>query len=260
MLVKLKLFLCLAMAVGLASFAHAQDTQENLKGKLEERYKGQKVNVVPPGVIVGFAKITGELVLSGNDFSVHYDHFFDGVDIPKGYQKRDKFDERTTQEVDATGAVYSSTTEPGETLEVVKLNFLRRGKEYLLDLLLKAISARHLSVRGRQAQGATILSKNDIGVSFRFILPADVVEHGKYDEVVERINRYFMPEREYVEIQSKSAAAASAPKTVELGQTVDQVQAVLGKPETIINLGTKVTFVYKNLKVVFADGKVVDVQ
>lgn len=61
-------------------------------------------------------------------------------------------------------------------------------------------------------------------------------------------------------MQSKSAAAARTPKTVELGQTVDQVEAVLGKPETIINLGTKVTFVYKNLKVVFVDGRVVHVQ
>lgn len=258
---KLKLVSCLALAaVCLGPSANAQDTPETLKKKLEERYKRQRVNVVPPGVIVGFAKITGELVLSGNDFSVHYDHFFDGVEIPKGYQRRDKFDERTTQQVDATGAVYSSTTEPGETLEVAKVNFLKRGNQYLLDFLLKAVAVRHLSVRGRQAQGATILAKNDIGVSFRFILPADVVEQGKYDQVVERVNRYFIPEREYADLQSKSAAAASAPKTVELGQTVEQVEAVLGKPETIINLGTKVTFVYKNLKIVFVDGKVVDVQ
>lgn len=52
----------------------------------------------------------------------------------------------------------------------------------------------------------------------------------------------------------------NAPKTVALGQTRAEVEAILGKPETILDLGAKVTYVYKNLRVIFADGKVVDVQ
>lgn len=57
-----------------------------------------------------------------------------------------------------------------------------------------------------------------------------------------------------------TADEALAPKTVALGQSRADVEAILGKPDTIIDLGPKVTYVYKNLRVVFTDGKVADVQ
>jgi len=50
------------------------------------------------------------------------------------------------------------------------------------------------------------------------------------------------------------------PQTIQLGMTTDQVQAALGKPEKIVNLGPKQLFVYKDLKVTFVNGKVSDVQ
>jgi len=49
-------------------------------------------------------------------------------------------------------------------------------------------------------------------------------------------------------------------KTVSLGQTMAEVEAILGKPDTKVNLGTKVTYIYKTMKVIFTDGKVTDVQ
>jgi hypothetical protein len=50
------------------------------------------------------------------------------------------------------------------------------------------------------------------------------------------------------------------PQTIQLGMTTDQVQAALGKPEKIVNLGAKQIYVYKDLKVTFVNGKVADVQ
>jgi len=50
------------------------------------------------------------------------------------------------------------------------------------------------------------------------------------------------------------------PKTIQLGMTPEEVQAVLGQPEKIVNLGSKQILVYKDLKVTFVDGKVSDVQ
>jgi len=50
------------------------------------------------------------------------------------------------------------------------------------------------------------------------------------------------------------------PPTIQLGQTVDQVQAVLGQPDKIVNLGAKLIYVYKDLKVTFMNGKVADAQ
>jgi len=50
------------------------------------------------------------------------------------------------------------------------------------------------------------------------------------------------------------------PQTIQLGMTIDQVQAAMGKPEKIFNLGAKQIYVYKDVKVTFLNGKVADVQ
>jgi hypothetical protein len=53
---------------------------------------------------------------------------------------------------------------------------------------------------------------------------------------------------------------AAEPQTIEKGQTTDQVQGSLGKPDKVVNLGAKQIWVYKDLKVTFLNGKVSDVQ
>jgi len=55
-------------------------------------------------------------------------------------------------------------------------------------------------------------------------------------------------------------AEQAPPKTIELGQTRDQVVEALGQPEKIVNLGSKQIYVYKDMKVTFLNGKVSDVQ
>ncbi|MBZ5719815.1 MAG: hypothetical protein LAO03_05490 [Acidobacteriia bacterium] len=50
------------------------------------------------------------------------------------------------------------------------------------------------------------------------------------------------------------------PQTIQLGQSIDDVQNALGKPEKIVNLGAKQIYVYKDLKITFVKGKVTDVQ
>lgn len=54
--------------------------------------------------------------------------------------------------------------------------------------------------------------------------------------------------------------AAVNQKTIELGQTIEQVEATFGKPLTVIKLGDKVIYTYKDIKVTFIKGKVADVQ
>ena len=60
--------------------------------------------------------------------------------------------------------------------------------------------------------------------------------------------------------QQAQQAPAAEPQTIEKGQTPDQVQGSLGKPDKIVNLGSKQIWVYKDLKVTFVNGKVSDVQ
>jgi len=60
--------------------------------------------------------------------------------------------------------------------------------------------------------------------------------------------------------QQQAPAQAPAPAQIQLGQSIDDVVAALGKPEKIVDLGAKKIYVYKDLKITFTNGKVSDVQ
>jgi hypothetical protein len=49
---------------------------------------------------------------------------------------------------------------------------------------------------------------------------------------------------------------AAAPPSVNTGQTIDEVIAILGQPKKKVDLGAKKIYVFDNLKVTFTDGKV----
>jgi hypothetical protein len=55
-------------------------------------------------------------------------------------------------------------------------------------------------------------------------------------------------------------APPTAPAKIEIGQTPEQVKAILGEPDQVFDGGPKQIFIYKNLKVTFVKGKVTDVQ
>ena len=54
--------------------------------------------------------------------------------------------------------------------------------------------------------------------------------------------------------------AQATPPTIQLGQSIDDVENAMGKPEKIVNLGAKQIYVYKDLKITFIKGKVSDVE
>ena len=58
----------------------------------------------------------------------------------------------------------------------------------------------------------------------------------------------------------QQAQQQAEPQTIQMGMTTDQVQNALGQPTKVVNLGPKQIYVYKDLKVTFFGGKVVDVQ
>jgi len=57
-----------------------------------------------------------------------------------------------------------------------------------------------------------------------------------------------------------SAPQAAEPAVVRLGQTTDEVVAVLGTPLKIVDLGAKQIYIYPDMKITFLDGRVTDVQ
>lgn len=68
-----------------------------------------------------------------------------------------------------------------------------------------------------------------------------------------------------VEAQRAEAPRATTPgtttATLRLGMTPEQVEVVQGgKPPKVIDLGSKKTYVYPDMKIIFVDGKVTDIQ
>ena len=59
--------------------------------------------------------------------------------------------------------------------------------------------------------------------------------------------------------QAVSAEGAQT-QTVQLGQTVAEVEQILGAPQKILKAGVKVIYVYSDFKVTFENGKVLDVE
>ncbi len=57
-----------------------------------------------------------------------------------------------------------------------------------------------------------------------------------------------------------TGSQAAQHNTISLGQTVQQVQSNFGPPQRIIDLGIKKIFFYKDMKVIFKNGKVTDVE
>ena len=55
-------------------------------------------------------------------------------------------------------------------------------------------------------------------------------------------------------------AKSVSPKSIALGNTLNEVQSVMGNPIKIINLGTKVIHIYDDMKIIYDDGKVSDVK
>jgi len=52
----------------------------------------------------------------------------------------------------------------------------------------------------------------------------------------------------------------AAPRQIKLGMTVQEVKDGFGEPDSMVDLGSKVIYKYKDLKVTFVNGKVTDVE
>jgi hypothetical protein len=61
-------------------------------------------------------------------------------------------------------------------------------------------------------------------------------------------------------VADPAVASAVESKTVKLGMSTDEVKKSLGNPDKIVHLGAKQVFVYKDMKIIFVDSKVSDVQ
>ena len=111
---------------------------------------------------------------------------------------------------------------------------------------------------------------DDVTLIIATVNTIDVVQRGKTKSTVQEAALLFhlengvsaTPESVIAMIKPwlVTEAEAASTKTVAIGQTTQEVEKAFGHPEKMADLKTKVIYYYKDMKVVFVDGKVSDVQ
>jgi hypothetical protein len=142
-------------------------------------------------------------------------------------------------------------------------------------LKLSILTADALAVKGQDEQ-----RKYSASLSFHFKkgylgeVPPDEVEQAieavmAPDAGAEQVKSAAAPEAPTQPVAAATALAppaepasepAGPPPTITIGESSTQVLQAMGMPLQMIDLGKKKTFVYKNMKVIFANDKVTDVQ
>jgi hypothetical protein len=161
------------------------------------------------------------------------------------------------------GGIHDGALKPGERLH---LYGVRTGNDYvLLDLYTVATYL----VPGSGTRGPTPLQTSVrfqydgslAGVTIQQLLN-DIGEwlaaEGELHPAVEESRPAAEPRAAAVPAEPRAPGRATS--TIRLGQTQEEVAAILGPPERQFLLGAKTIYVYRDVKVVFVDGKVADAE
>jgi len=165
---------------------------------------------------------------------------------------------------DPTGAAPADTKflPAGEKVYVSKIDISRKDSKVTLAIIECDTCNSVQEPSNRKAQVVFQFPKDYLGGA----------DGGQISDVINQILE-IQPEDSGQQQGGQDAQAQQAPQqeaappqppqpppTIQLGQSPDQVKALLGQPTKIVDLGVKQIYVYKDLKVTFVKGKVTDVQ
>jgi hypothetical protein len=221
--------LCLCVAVALATSAANKPLEDALNSKYDVAKTGiDRLRITKPGTVLVLQK-DGIYGNPSTDLGTLTTKVVDGNVIePKGFSAA-FFSSQKNRSLKAGEKVY--VTHIGVTNKEVKFEII-------------TCDSAEINVNGNTRE-----TRFAAGVAFEFSEAA--LESADVDTIKKGIDAVLIPEAE---------VGAANTKTVQLGQTPEEVKAILGAPENVIKLGPKEMFVYKSIKVVFVDGKVADVQ
>lgn len=211
----------------------ADNGNADLKDALEARFgltkvSWDKVRVTDPGTVY-VLKAEGINADRATDVTTLVNKVVNGkVEQPKGFAA-ELFSKRTTKQMN-----------PGDRLYLTRIDIKDHG--ILLWFISTETSEYMEKGSSRQVRFRAVLF---------FPLPDELMAAGKVNEIEKVIDPI---------VQSEATAKAANTKTVSMGQTPDEVKAAVGAPDKIIQLGAKEIYVYKDMKVIFMDNKVSDVQ
>jgi hypothetical protein len=223
--------LAAVLAVSAAAPAAAQPWRDALQARVDSAFTRTKLSsdlmrITEPGTTLVLQK-DGIPAKPGSDGMLVETHYRDGQVVqPRGFMAF------------MTGSNSMRQLKTGDRMYLTSSRV--RGEGVVLWLVTDEISPITVEGNTRQTRYSTALV-----VDF----PRGYLATADADSVLAKL-------AEVVRTQE----AVSAPATISLGNTPAQVEAALGKPTTVINLGAKVIFVYPSMRVVFEDGKVADVQ
>lgn len=187
-----------------------------------------RLRVTEPGTILVIRQ-EGIRANPSNDFGNVTDKVIDGhVQGPKGFQAAFFSNEQ------------DRSLKPGTKVYVTRIAI--RKTEVQFDIL--TCDTSDLEVKGN-----TVHIRYSATVAFQF--PKGFADTINAKAVKKDVDAVLLP-------QSELQAANT--KTISLGQTIKQVRANLGAPDRVVNLGPKVIYIYKDMKVIFHNGKVTNVE
>jgi hypothetical protein len=227
----------LALLVLSATSAPASERNDRLKallGELTRTYKITKtgmdeVRITEPGTVLVVKKDGIGANPTFNESPLAYTVSGGEIKAPKGFAAA----------LLSSGPTSSTTLfKPGEKVYVTNLSV----GDATVSFTLLSYDMSSIAVRGNTRQTRYI-------AHLQFQLPAGVSQPPTAAEIKAVVDPILALEGE-----------ATAPKTIEMGQTPEDVEGALGKPEKIFKAGSKVIYTYKDVKVIFTDGKVTDVQ
>lgn len=222
-------FLCMVMPAASRAANRSKVLEEALKAKYQVSRMGiGRLRITKPGTIMVIRE-EGVRANPSIDFGTLTDKVIDGhVQGPKGF----------------SAALFSNqrdkSLKPGTTVYITRINV--RNKDVRFDIVTCDTSNIEVSGHTRYMRYAAT-------VAFEF--PKGFLDTANANAVIKAVDPVLLPQGE---------VKAANTKTVQLGQTPTQVRAALGAPNTIIKLGAKQIFVYKDMKVIFMNGKVSDVE
>lgn len=224
--------LCAAVLILSTVLAHASDhkaLEEALKAKYQITKTGMdRARITEPGTVLVIQKdgISGDLA---TDMTFLNNKVRDGQVAQAGGFGAFMQDKKT-----------SRILKPGDKVYVFKISV----KDDQVQYFLITCDTYDVNFHGstRQTRYKALLS---------FELGKDFLANASAADVEKAVDGVIEPEQQ---------VQAASTKTVNLGQSPEQVEAAMGKPDKIVNLGPKKTYVYKDMKVIFLENKVSDVQ
>jgi hypothetical protein len=149
---------------------------------------------------------------------------------------------------------------PAGNLVPVQLADLQEMQNHMRETMDQGLG----ELQTRQGQGGLptieVAMRTQTAAPYAADLPP--AESNAADELRQQAQEADRQERDVLGQAGASAAppTSAGPFTIEMGQSIAEVVAHMGQPSRIADLGQKKTYFYKDMKIIFVDGKVSDVQ